>query len=189
MYTNGYNDKYMSANEKIYLGGGCFWCLEAVYQRVNGVLNVKSGYSGGITENPTYEEVSSGSTNHAEVVEVSFDSNLISLDTILDIFFEIHDPTSLNRQGADIGTQYRSVIFVTNPDQLMACIKKISELNTSGKFDNPLVTKVSKLEKFYEAEEYHQNFYNNNPEYPYCKIVIDPKLKKLIDINKNKDII
>jgi len=179
----------MNRQEIIYLGGGCFWCLEAVYQRVSGVLNVRSGYSGGNIENPSYEEVSSGTTNHAEIVEVTFDNTKISFDDILNIFFEIHDPTTLNRQGADIGTQYRSIILATTPEQLMISLKKISDLNSSGKFNSPIVTVVSKFEKFYEAEDYHQNFYNNNPNYPYCKIVIDPKLKKLIDINKNKDII
>ncbi len=179
----------MNQQEIIYLGGGCFWCLEAVYQRVSGVLNVRSGYSGGNIENPSYEEVSLGATNHAEVVEITFDKTKISFEDILNIFFEIHDPTTLNRQGADIGTQYRSVIFATNPEQLVTSLKKISELNSSGKFNSPIVTVVSKFEKFYEAEDYHQNFYNNNPNYPYCKIVIDPKLKKLIDINQNKDII
>jgi len=179
----------MNQQEVTYLGGGCFWCLEAVYQRVSGVLNVRSGYSAGNIENPSYEEVSSGATNHAEVVEVTFDKTKISFEDILNIFFEIHDPTTLNRQGADIGTQYRSVILATNPEQLVTSLKKISELNSSGKFNSPIVTVVSKFEKFYEAEDYHQNFYNNNPNYPYCKIVIDPKLKKLIDINQNKDII
>jgi len=179
----------MNRQEIIYLGGGCFWCLEAVFQRVSGVLNVRSGYSGGNIENPSYEEVSSGTTNHAEIVEVTFDNTKISFEDILNIFFEIHDPTTLNRQGADIGTQYRSIILATTPEQLMISLKKISDLNSSGKFNSPIVTVVSKFEKFYEAEDYHQNFYNNNPNYPYCKIVIDPKLKKLIDINKNKDII
>jgi len=179
----------MNNSEKIYLGGGCFWCLEAVFQRVVGVLSVRSGYSGGNLENPTYEEVSSGNTNHAEVVEISFDSQIIPLEQILDIFFEIHDPTTLNRQGADIGAQYRSIILATTPEQFAKSLKKVSELNSLGKFLSPITTQVLKFEKFYLAEDYHQNFYNNNPNYPYCRIVIDPKLKKLIDINKNKDII
>jgi methionine-S-sulfoxide reductase len=175
--------------EKIYLGGGCFWCLEAVFQRVVGVENVRSGYSGGETKNPTYEEVSSGSTNHAEVVEITFDKNKITFEEILDIFFEIHDPTTLNQQGADIGTQYRSIILNTSPEQLMLSLKKVSELNSRGVYQSPIVTQVRKFEEFYEAEDYHQNFYNSNPNYPYCRIVIDPKLKKLIDRNKIKDII
>lgn len=179
----------LDKSETIYLGGGCFWCLEAVFQRIIGVKSVRSGYSGGNTLNPTYEEVSSGTTNHAEVVEIIFDPNQISLEEILKIFFEIHDPTTLNRQGADVGTQYRSIILVTSPSQMMESLKMITYLNSSGKYSDPLVTEVVKFNKFYEAEDYHQNFYNNNPNYPYCRIVIDPKLKKLIDINKNKVII
>jgi len=167
--------------QKIYLGGGCFWCLEAVFQRVRGVTNVTSGYSGGTLENPKYEDVTAGQTGHAEVVEVEFDKNQISLDSILDIFFEIHDPTSLNRQGNDIGTQYRSIILVSSPDQLVLSMKKINELNNSGKYPLPLVTEIKKFENFYKAEDYHQNFYNNNQDYPYCTLIIDPKIKKLLE--------
>ncbi len=180
----------MNSNwQTIYLGGGCFWCLEAVFQRVNGVKSVVSGYSGGTVKNPTYEEVSSGTTNHAEVVKIDFDSALVSLEKILDIFFEIHDPTTLNQQGADIGTQYRSIILVTSPYQLEQCLKKISELSQAKKFSSQILTELVKFQMFYPAEKYHQNFYNNNLDYPYCRVVIDPKLKKLIDINKNNDII
>ncbi len=167
--------------EKIYLGGGCFWCLEAVFQRVRGIEKVVSGYSGGKTDNPTYDEVSSGVTGHAEVVEVTFNKNQISLDSILDIFFEIHDPTSLNRQGNDVGTQYRSIVLVNSPEQLALTMKKIAELNESGKYNSPLVTELKKFEKFYSAEDYHQNFYINNQNYPYCTVVIDPKLKKFME--------
>lgn len=167
--------------EKIYLGGGCFWCLEALFQRVKGVNKVTSGYSGGSSENPTYEEVSSGETGHAEVVEIEFDPGEISLDSILDIFFDIHDPTTLNRQGNDVGTQYRSIILLTTPNQLAIAMKKIAELNESGKYNSPLVTEIKKFEKFYVAEDYHQNFYLNNQNYPYCTVVIDPKLKKLME--------
>lgn len=170
----------MNNLETIYLGGGCFWCLEAVFQKVKGVEKVISGYSGGNKENPTYEEVSSGETGHAEVVEISFDKNVISLESILDIFFEIHDPTSLNRQGNDVGTQYRSIILVTSREQLAFCLKKISDLNISGKYSLPLVTELKKFEKFYPAENYHQNFYMNNQNYPYCTVVIDPKIKKFM---------
>ncbi|NBO17589.1 MAG: peptide-methionine (S)-S-oxide reductase, partial [Proteobacteria bacterium] len=130
--------------ETIYLGGGCFWCLEAVFQKVRGVERVTSGYSGGNFENPNYEQVSSGNTNHAEVVKVEFDKNIISTETILDIFFEIHDPTSLNRQGNDIGSQYRSIILVTNPEQLKISMNKILDLNSSGKYNTPLVTEIKK---------------------------------------------
>jgi len=179
----------MNSEEKIYLGGGCFWCLEAIFQRIPGVLSVKSGYSGGTLLNPTYEEVCSGETGHAEVVEIVFNPSQISFNQILDFFFELHDPTTLNRQGSDVGTQYRSIILATNPDQFKVSLQKISQLNSSGKYQSPLVTQVVKFEKFYLAEDYHQNFYNNNQNYPYCKIVIDPKLKKLIDIEKNQSII
>jgi len=167
--------------ETIYLGGGCFWCLEAIFQRVRGVEKVVSGYSGGMKENPSYEEVSSGETGHAEVVEISFDRSVVSLETLLDIFFDIHDPTSLNKQGNDVGTQYRSIILVTSPEQLSVCFKKISELNNSGKYNLPLVTELKKFDKFYPAENYHQNFYMDNQNYPYCTVVIDPKLKKFME--------
>jgi methionine-S-sulfoxide reductase len=177
----------MNQKQIVYLGGGCFWCLEAVFQRVSGISNVRSGYSGGHSPNPTYEQVSSGETGHAEVVELTFDPNQISFEDILNIFFEIHDPTTLNQQGADIGTQYRSMILVTSPEQFAASIKKVAEINLSHKYQNPVVTEIVKFKEFFEAEEYHQNFYNNNPEYSYCRIVIDPKLKKLIDIHKNSN--
>jgi methionine-S-sulfoxide reductase len=179
----------MNNQERIYLGGGCFWCIEAIFQRVTGVLSVRSGYSGGTKENPTYEEVSSGETGHAEVVELIFNPTLISLEEILELFFELHDPTTLNRQGADFGTQYRSTILVTTPEQFRISLQTIADLNLSGRFQSPIVTQVVKFEKFYLAEDYHQNFYNKNQDYGYCKVVIDPKLKKLIDIKKNKDII
>lgn len=171
----------MNNLETIYLGGGCFWCLEAVFQRVRGVEKVVSGYSGGNKENPSYEEVSSGETGHAEVVEISFDRSVVSLEIVLDIFFDIHDPTSLNKQGNDVGTQYRSIILVTSPEQLSVCFQKISELNNSGKYNLPIVTELKKYDKFYPAENYHQNFYINNQNYPYCSVVIDPKLKKFME--------
>jgi methionine-S-sulfoxide reductase len=177
----------MNQNEITYLAGGCFWCLEAVFQRVGGVKNVRSGYSGGVTPNPTYEQVSTGQTGHAEVVEITFDKNQISFEDLLNIFFEIHNPTTLNQQGADIGTQYRSMILVTSPEQFSASLQKISEINSSHKYSNPVVTEVVKFKEFFEAEEYHKNYYINNPENSYCRIVIDPKLKKLIDIQKNSN--
>jgi methionine-S-sulfoxide reductase len=177
----------MNQNEIAYLAGGCFWCLEAVFQRVSGVKNVRSGYSGGTFPSPTYEQVSSGETGHAEVVEISFDPGEISFENILNIFFEIHDPTTLNQQGADIGTQYRSMILVTSPEQFASSLKKIAEINSSHKYQSPVVTEVIKFREFFEAEDFHQNFYNNNPEYSYCRVVIDPKLKKLIDIQKNRN--
>jgi peptide-methionine (S)-S-oxide reductase len=175
----------MENKEIAYLAGGCFWCLEAVFQRVPGVLKVRSGYSGGKISNPTYEQVSEGSTGHAETVEISYDPKVITYETLLDIFFDIHDPTTLNQQGADIGTQYRSVIFVISPTQFSQAMKKVAELTEKHKFPNPIVTQIVKFEEFFRAEDYHQDFYNQNPNYPYCRIVIDPKLRKLIDIQKN----
>lgn len=159
------------------VGGGCFWCTEAVFLEVNGVEKVVSGYSGGnVPGKPTYREVCSGLTGHAEVVQITFDADVISYQEILTIFMTTHDPTQLNRQGADIGTQYRSVIFYHNEDQ-----KKVAETvvkNLATYFDHPIVTELSPLSIFYEAEEVHQNYYNNNPDQGYCSFVIAPKLKK-----------
>jgi len=163
---------------KAVLGGGCFWCLEAIFQKVDGVKKVISGYSGGKRKNPTYEQVCSGATGYAEVVEIEFDENIISYDEILDIFFEIHDPTQLNRQGNDIGTQYRSVIFYLDEKQKEVSLKKIEELKKRG---INVVTEVTKLEKFYKAEDYHQNYYNLNPNNPYCEYVIKPKIEKFFN--------
>lgn len=171
--------------EIAYLAGGCFWCTEAIFQRVSGVLKVRSGYSGGHIPNPSYHQVTTGNTGHAEVVEITFDPEKITFENLLDIFFELHDPTTLNQQGHDLGTQYRSMILVTSPEQFAISMQKISDLNSKHKFQNPIVTEVVKFENFYPAEEDHQNFYNNNRDYSYCKVVIDPKIKKLIDITKN----
>ena len=158
-------------------GGGCFWCVEAVLQRIEGVLSVASGYAGGTTPNPTYEEVCTGETGHAEVVQVAFDPQLISYDEILDIFWQSHDPTTLNRQGADVGTQYRSVIFTTDDAQREAAEK--SKKKIQAKYRDPVVTEVKPLEKFWKAEDYHQNYYNAHSSEGYCRMVISPKLKKL----------
>ena len=168
---------------KAVLGGGCFWCLEAIFQKVDGVKKVISGYSGGKRKNPTYEQVCSGATGHAEVVEIEFDENIISYDEILDIFFEIHDPTQLNRQGNDVGSQYRSVIFYLDEKQKEVALKKIEELKKRG---INVVTEVTKLEKFYKAEDYHQNYYNLNPHNPYCHYVITPKIEKWLNSQKIK---
>ena len=165
---------------KAVLGGGCFWCLEAIFQRVKGVTKVVSGYSGGKRANPNYEMVCTGVSGYAEVVEVEFDENIISFSDILDIFFEIHDPTQLNRQGNDVGSQYRSVIFYIDENQKSIALKKIKELKNKG---INVVTEVQKLEKFYPAEEYHQNYYNQNPQNPYCAYVITPKIKKFFGKN------
>lgn len=159
------------------LGGGCFWCLEAAYQRVKGVTAVVSGYAGGTAETAHYEQVSSGATSHAEVVQVSFDPAVISLSEILDIFWVIHDPTTKDRQGADSGPQYRSVIFYASPEQQRAAKASIEHIQHT--LDAPVVTELEPLTAFYPAEPYHQQYYNNNSEAPYCHIVIDSKLHKL----------
>ncbi|MGZ4820965.1 MAG: peptide-methionine (S)-S-oxide reductase MsrA [Terriglobales bacterium] len=160
------------------LGGGCFWCLEAVLDRVTGVQSVESGYMGGRRANPTYQQVCSGATGHAEVVRVSFDPEQVSFRELLDIFFTIHDPTTLNRQGNDVGTQYRSVIFYTSDEQRSEAEQTIAELNASKAFPGPIVTAVEPAKEFYEAEDYHQEYYASNSSAPYCQYIIAPKLKK-----------
>ena len=164
--------------ESIVLGGGCFWCTEAVFSEVRGVEKVESGYSGGTVPNPTYEEVCTGRTGHAEVVKVSFDPSEISLADILEIFFDVHDPTSLNRQGEDVGTQYRSAIFYYNDAQKETIDKVVQNLKNTGKYRKPIVTSVEKFKAFYPSEEYHHNYYNRNGSAPYCRAVISPKLQK-----------
>jgi peptide-methionine (S)-S-oxide reductase len=159
------------------LGGGCFWCLEASYQLIQGVEGIVSGYAGGEAHNPTYEQVVMGTTGHAEVVQVTFDSKTISYKDILDIFWAIHNPTTLNRQGNDVGTQYRSVIFYENDEQKSAAEQSKQEV--AKLWPDPIVTEIVPLEKFYRAEEYHQNYFKNHPEQAYCQIVINPKLEKL----------
>lgn len=159
------------------LGGGCFWCVEAVYEGRPGILSVTSGYAGGKTENPSYEDVCSGKTGHAEVVQIEFDPAKISYDQILGIFWDAHDPTTLNRQGADTGTQYRSIILTANDEQ--ARIARESKKQAQEKFQSPLVTEIVPLEKFHPAEHYHQDFYRENPAHPYCTAIIRPKLEKL----------
>lgn len=161
----------------IVLGLGCFWCGDAVFSRVKGVVKVESGYSGGALENPTYNDVSTGSSGHVEVVKITFDSSIITLGDILNIFWKIHDPTSLNKQGADVGTQYKSVIFYDTEEQHKIALE--SKNNAQNNYDKPIVTEILPLKIFYKAEGYHQDFYNKNKNYPYCKIVIDPKIKKI----------
>jgi peptide-methionine (S)-S-oxide reductase len=168
--------------EKIILGGGCFWCLEACYQEVNGISKVVSGYSGGSVLDPTYEDVCMGITGHAEVVELEYNPNIITLDKILLIFWKIHDPTTLDRQGADVGTQYRSCIFYQNDTQKEIIQMQIQTLVINKIFDSPIVTQVLPFHVFYPAEAYHQNYYRNHPELGYCKLTINPKLAKLRDI-------
>jgi peptide-methionine (S)-S-oxide reductase len=163
--------------EKATFGAGCFWCVEAVFERLDGIISVTSGYAGGTTPNPTYEDVCTGRTGHAEVAQITFDPSKITFDQLLKVFWESHDPTSLNRQGTDIGTQYRSVIFYHNDEQKAAAEK--SRASAQKEFDNPIVTQIQPLKVFYAAENYHQDYYRNNQNAPYCTLVIRPKLKKL----------
>ena len=165
-------------SETAVLGGGCFWCLEAVYKELRGVERVISGYAGGSVTNPSYEQVCSGRTGHAEVVQITFDPNQISFREILEVFFTIHDPTTLNRQGADVGTQYRSIILYASPEQEQTARDVIEETRQSGIWRNPIVTEVVPLDRFYPAEAYHQNYFEQNPYQPYCQIVIAPKVAK-----------
>ncbi len=160
------------------LGAGCFWCVEAVYQDIRGVVSVVSGYSGGHVENPTYEQVSGGRTGHAEVCQIEFDPEQISYAEILEVFFETHDPTSLNCQGNDIGTQYRSVIFYHDDKQKETAEAVKAKYEKSGRWKKPIVTEIVAFEKFYRAEDYHQNYYKSNPHAGYCQVVIRPKLDK-----------
>ncbi len=163
--------------EKTTLGAGCFWCVEAVFERIDGVTNVEVGYTGGTIINPTYKEVSSGNSGHAEVAQLTFDSEKVSYEQILGVFWKSHDPTTLNRQGADIGTQYRSVIFYHNEKQKLAAEK--SKKEAAKYFESPIVSEIQPLKKYYKAENYHQDYFNNNPSAPYCEYVIKPKLEKL----------
>jgi peptide-methionine (S)-S-oxide reductase len=160
------------------VAGGCFWCLEAVYDQLRGVENVRPGYAGGTRANPTYEEVCTGTTGHAEVVEVTFDPSVISYRDILDIFFTIHDPTTLNRQGPDTGTQYRSAIYSASPEQEKTAREVIRDLEAKKQFDDPIVTEVEPLKTFYPAEDYHRDYYERNPNQGYCAMVVGPKVAK-----------
>ena len=169
----------MANSETATLGGGCFWCVEAIYQRVDGVLSVTPGYAGGHIKNPTYKEICTGKTGHAEVAQINYDSAIISFEEILNIFWQAHDPTTLNQQGNDIGTQYRSVIFYHNKEQKLIAIQSKSMANNSGYWKNPIVTEITKLNNYTDAEDYHHNYYNNNLDQPYCLFVIKPKLDKL----------
>ncbi len=167
-------------------GGGCFWCTEAIYERVEGVHSVVSGYAGGTVKNPTYEQVCTGTTGHAEATEITYDPKVVSYDDLLEIFFKTHDPTSLNRQGADVGTQYRSVIFYHNEDQKKKAEYYKAELDKSGAWDKPIVTEIVPFTNFYPAENYHQDYYAKNPNQGYCAYVIGPKVEKFEKVFKNK---
>jgi len=167
-------------------GSGCFWCTEAIFERLNGVVKVESGYAGGTVKDPTYEEVCSGTTGHAEVTQITYDPKLITYDELLEVFWKTHDPTTLNRQGNDVGTQYRSVIYYHNDEQKKLAEKYKEELNKSGIWDKPIVTEISQFTNFYPAENYHQDYYENNPAQPYCSFVITPKVEKFEKVFKDK---
>ena len=160
------------------LAGGCFWCLEAVYDELNGVTDVVSGYAGGRQPNPTYDQVCSGATGHAEVVQVTFDPAVVSFRELLEVFFTIHDPTTLNRQGADVGTQFRSAVFDHSPEQKQVVEQVIAELNQAQLWSAPIVTEVTPFTQFYPAEDYHQEYFRRNPSQPYCRAVVAPKVAK-----------
>jgi peptide-methionine (S)-S-oxide reductase len=167
-----------SRTEVATLGGGCFWCLEPVYEELKGVEKVESGYSGGTVPNPTYRQVCTETTGHAEVVQVTFDPEVVTFREILEVFFTIHDPTTLNRQGYDVGTQYRSAIFYHTPEQERIAGEVISDLEAARVWEDPIVTEVTPFEAFYVAEDYHQNYFRRNEEQPYCQVVISPKVAK-----------
>lgn len=175
-----------SSNEVAVFGAGCFWCVEAVFQEVKGVQSVESGYTGGDYTNPTYKEVCSGQTGHAEVAKIVYNSEVVSFETLLAIFFKTHDPTTLNYQGADHGTQYRSAIFYTNSSQKEIAEKKIKQLNQVQAYPNPIVTEVSPLGAYYKAEKYHQNYFKSNPNQGYCRYVIQPKMEKFREVFKDQ---
>lgn len=194
--NNNNNNKMSAINTSGYMqnidtdtatfGTGCFWCTEAIFQQLKGVLKVSSGYSGGHTPNPDYRSVSTGTTGHAEVIQIVFNPSEISFDELLSVFWQTHDPTTLNRQGNDVGTQYRSAIFFHNELQQQKAREYKEKLEAAKAFDNPIVTEISPFTKFYVAEDYHQNYYNNNPNQPYCYYVVKPKLEKFKKVFADK---
>lgn len=172
--------------QKATFGGGCFWCTEAVFERVKGVHDVVSGYAGGHVENPTYRQVTTGDTGHAEVIQVTYDPNEVNYEDLLEIFFRTHNPTTLNRQGADVGPQYRSIILPSNEEQREIAASVKSELDNAGIWDDPIVTEIQPLDTFYVAEDYHQDYYENNSNQMYCQVVIVPKLEKFEKLFKDR---
>ncbi|MDH5474414.1 MAG: peptide-methionine (S)-S-oxide reductase MsrA [Cyclobacteriaceae bacterium] len=179
----------MEKNEnlkEVTFGAGCFWCIEAVFEELKGVVTVTSGYSGGQIENPTYEQICTGTTGHAEVARIVYDADVISFKELLEVFWQTHDPTTLNRQGNDVGTQYRSVIFYHNQSQKEQAEHFKEELNKSGAFSSPIVTEITPLDNYYKAEKYHQNYYSINPNQGYCQYVIAPKMEKFRKAFKEK---
>ena len=180
------NIKSMNQFELATFGNGCFWCTEAIFEQLEGVKKVESGYAGGQIKNPSYKEVCSGTTGHAEVIRLTYDPKVISYRELLDVFFNTHDPTTLNRQGADVGTQYRSVIFYHNEDQKTVANEMINDLENENVFEDKIVTEVTPINNYYVAENYHQDYYNNNTNQGYCRAVINPKLEKFIKKYKSK---
>ncbi len=176
----------MPSMETATLAGGCFWCTEAIFKRLKGIEKVTPGYSGGVMESPSYEAVSSGQTKHAEAIQLEFDPSVITYAKLLEVFFRLHDPTTMNQQGADVGTQYRSVVFYHSPEQKAAAEKAVEETNKSGHYQSKVVTEIVPFENFYKAEDYHLDYYAKNPQAPYCQIVIDPKITKLYKEFKNE---
>ncbi len=172
--------------EKASLGAGCFWCVEAVFEQLNGVISVESGYSGGSKVNPTYKEVCTGETGHAEVAQITYDADVVSFAEILTVFWTVHDPTSLNAQGGDIGTQYRSAIFYHNEQQKQIAEEQIQKIDAEKLYDKPIVTEVTAFEKFYKAEDYHQEYFEGHQEEPYCKFVVRPKVEKFQKMFKDQ---
>jgi peptide-methionine (S)-S-oxide reductase len=169
----------MAQTEYATIGGGCFWCIEAVFKHLDGIVSVTSGYAGGHTKKPSYQDVCTGETGHAEVVQLAYDPGIISFREILDLFFKAHDPTTRNRQGADVGTQYRSIILYHTDKQKEIAEHVVNELGRGGRYSNSIVTEIKPLEHFYKAEDYHQGYFEKHPDQAYCRIVIAPKLKKL----------
>jgi peptide-methionine (S)-S-oxide reductase len=183
LYGNdGMKDKFEIAT----FGGGCFWCTEAIFERVKGVQEVESGYAGGHVSNPDYKMVTSGTTGHAEVIQITFDPEVVTYLELLEIFFKTHDPTTLNRQGADVGTQYRSIVLYHNEQQKKLAREVLDELDSEGIWSDPIVTEIQAFEEFYSAEAYHQEYFENNPNLGYCRLVITPKLEKFEKVFKEK---
>ncbi len=173
-------------NESAVFGGGCFWCTEAIFKMVKGIQSVTPGYAGGHAESPNYYQVCTGTTGHAEVIKVEFDADMIKYENLLEIFWQTHDPTTKNRQGNDIGTQYRSIILFQNSSQKLNAEESLAKVNASGKFKKPVATEIEPLGAFYEAEEYHRDYFTNNPNQPYCRAIISPKVAHFLKKNKDK---
>ncbi len=175
-------------NKSAVFGGGCFWCTEAIFKMVKGVISVTPGYAGGYTESPDYYQVCSGTTGHAEVIKVEYAADVVSYEDLLEVFWQAHDPTTRNRQGNDIGSQYRSIILYQDLDQVKKAEESMAKLNASGTFKKPVVTEIKPLDQFYQAEDYHKDYFENNPNQPYCRAIISPKVAHFLEkkLNRNK---